>query len=132
MLDGEDDDVFGFLRELCVSIATKDFVVNDVPGPRTGRVSAVRRQARLEFSYELIRHRQQSRILDDRIPDLTDQLEPLGKRQLPDFCDVFHVAILHPASNGKGFPYLQVRHKMRIPRPRIKVAKRETSIVGLN
>jgi hypothetical protein len=86
-------------RRLYASIAPKDFVVDDVPGLCTGRVGTMRRQAHLEFSRQLFRNRQKGWILDDRIPDFTDQLQSLGKRELPDLCDVFHALMLHPASN---------------------------------
>ena len=56
----------------------------------------MRRQARLELSRQLLRNEQEGWILDDRIPDLTDQLKSLGKRELPDLCDVFHTTDLTP------------------------------------
>ena len=47
-----------------------------------------------ELSCEFFGNREEGRIFEDRIPDLSYELKPLGDRQLADVRDVSHHVIL--------------------------------------
>ena len=59
----------------------------------------VPRPAQLQLLGELIRNRKESGIVENRVPDLSDELKPLRDGQFANLGDVFHSTILLPAFN---------------------------------
>ncbi len=84
---------------LAVSIGFKDLAINQLPGLAARGIGAVRGEAEFQFSSEFIRNGKKLGIVENRVPDFADQLESLGDRQLADFGDVLHAAIVPPAAN---------------------------------
>jgi hypothetical protein len=54
----------------------------------------------LQLSCELLRNREQCRIVENRIPDFADQVKSLADRQVADLSNVFHVVILRQSFKG--------------------------------
>lgn len=81
-------------RQFAISLRAEDFTIHRSPGFAGAWIVPVRFEACLKLACELIRDRQERRVLKDRVPDLADELKPLGNRQFADLGDVSHGVIL--------------------------------------